>query len=133
MDLIADSWIMDLAERSEEHHQLAGVLLKVQLDTFRKTGHLLDYSQEYVHRRFQTNPYVLQLRNVYVRCLRCGCVQRLVYWIEAVGFNQEARDTRIQSADPGKGNTVVYLEQCMGNEWVGTSAALLGVEIEGVE
>lgn len=129
MELIADSWFMELGELSDGHALMAGVLLKTQLDTFRKTGHLLDFSQEYVRRKLTSTTSVLRLGNMYCRCLRCGCRQRLAYWMEAVIFDQEARERRIEAAAPGAGGTVVYLRQCMGNEFAETAMLVLNVDL----
>lgn len=82
--LVGDIALIDLGQQSASHAVLCGVLLRVQIRTYRRHGHIISYSDEYTMRRIRNAAKTGRLPHIYCRCLRCGCLALLLDWCVAV-------------------------------------------------
>lgn len=122
--MVGDARLLDLALESPGANLLAGILLRCQLATYRRRGHILSYSDEYVWRRLRTARSGCRLPNVYVRCMRCGCAALLLDW--CIATHMDTEPLRPPGRRRGRSEQISgeYLGQCGGHE-LAASALLL--------
>lgn len=82
-DLVGDFFLLDLGWESPQAAVLCAVLLKVQIGTYRATGHIISFADEYARRRIRTHSRRRFIPKMYCRCMRCGCLALLIDWCVA--------------------------------------------------
>jgi hypothetical protein len=90
-ELICDIWLARAASHHGEPGVAARMLLRTQILTHNRTGHLLAFNDELPRRRIQKALQYGGLPRIYVRCLRCGCTAELQAWIAAAPKLREER------------------------------------------
>ncbi len=83
-ELVGDEALLTMGQTSGGHRLLCGTLLRAQIATYSRLGHIISFSDEYVMRKIKTAGYTGRLPNIWCRCLRCGCLAHLLDWCVAV-------------------------------------------------
>lgn len=79
--IVADPWLVDLAVESAHARAVAALLLRCQVRTFRRTGHVLDYGES-VRGRIRRAALRGNVALTVVRCVRCDKAAKLSDWVE---------------------------------------------------
>jgi hypothetical protein len=118
-ELVCDIWLARAASASGSSGHAARTLLRAQVLTYNRTGHLLALNDELPRRRItRALPYG-GLPRIYVRCLRCGCTAELQAWIAAAPkplSERMATAAALESHMPPDGPN--YLRRCFGTEYL---------------
>lgn len=118
-ELMADIWVATLAAQQGRPGAAARVLLRTQVLTFNRTGHMLAFNDELPRRRIQQAVARSGLPRIYVRCLRCGCTAWLQEWIKAAPLIMAARNSEADRLDPGRlRERVQYLRACPSTNYL---------------
>lgn len=112
---VCDERLIELTGMGDDATEMAMHLAETQAWTIRHTGHLIAMNDEYVWRRVKAAAKGGGYRQIGVRCLFCGCVAPLGWWIDAaVDYMQ---DQAVPGADwhpMTEGQASRYLRECSG-------------------
>lgn len=115
--LVGDAALLDLAVLSPAHSVLCGLLLRAQISTYRCTGHIISYADEYAMRKIRNHARRGTVPTMYCRCMRCGCLALLFDWLVACDL---AADPLMAERrwPPGKRQVVdrSFFAECAGED-----------------
>jgi hypothetical protein len=125
-ELVGDANLAYEGLRSPGAMVLCGLLLRVQIRTYKRTGHIISYADEYVMRKIRNHAKRATLPNCYARCMRCNCPALLIDWCAAV----ELADDPLMASrrfDPAGHIPVdkAFFAECKGNEKAQEASILL--------
>jgi hypothetical protein len=130
MDLLADEWLLLLGSRGPRERVIAGELLRVQVLTARRTGHLIDLAQAPLRRDIEAKAKWGRWSRHACRCTRCGATEPLTSWQYALAFTPQDRERLALAWHEHDRAGGAYLWRCTGNEAVHGLATILGLEKE---
>jgi len=116
-ELVGDESLLAIGLHSAGAAVLCGVLLRAQIQTYKRTRHVISLSDEYSMRRIRNAARTGRMPNIYARCLRCGCVALLIDWCAAGDLAQN--DLMVSRRWPeGHRHPVSreFYSRCTGNE-----------------
>ena len=124
-ELIADAWLADWASTQGREGTAARRLLRAQILTYNRTGHLLALNDEYVRRRVVHSARYGQTPRLWVRCLRCGWQANLNDWCKAAEFSGQARaELILRMYDANQPERSAFLRACPGEQYLRDMAVL---------
>lgn len=130
-ELICDIWLARACACDGRPGITARALLRTQVLTYNRTGHLLALNDELPRRRIQAALQHGGLPRIYVRCLRCGCTAELMAWMKAAPLLASERSVRAAALGdhmpPDAGD---YLTSCDGTHYLEQLAALVSEPAE---
>lgn len=124
LSLIAEEWLLSLQQRDGTANKLATDLLRAQILTARRTGHVLVYGTEYIRRRIVHSARYGQLPDLVMPCSVCGTQAKLSEWVRASHYDDGARAAAIALlAERNKPWRIAFLRPCPGPEIAADLAA----------
>lgn len=113
-----EQWLLELHDSSTVAAPVATSLLRCQILTSARRGHVLVFGYEYTRRLISRQAQRGCIAHVWIACQRCFCQARLSDWVRVSWWEEAA----CQSAATGlraKGLTaeVLYLQPCPGDEY----------------
>lgn len=114
-ELVGDANLIELAGVRPQLDWVIGILLRVQFSTYRRTGHIISYADEYVWRRIKMFNRYATLPNIHCRCIRCNCRALLLDWYCALDWQHPELIAKIKArqslSDPVSD---AYRSECQG-------------------
>ena len=110
-----DTRIMDLAPMYIGRATYARRLAQIQSRTWRNTGHLLAYNDEYVWRRLKEGRDSFKLPDLRVRCMRCYAVASLKDWDGSCWLEPDQRARILEGiVSPQNQRSFRFMRNCEG-------------------
>ncbi len=118
-ELVGDHYLALMLMPGSPASRVAATLLRAQILTYNRTGHLIGMSEELPKRRICEAAKHGTIPRIYLRCLRCGIPAWLNDWIAGaeLGF-EERRDRFCRLEAIGKGDLAEFLRRCTGMEYL---------------
>lgn len=111
-----DTRLMDLAPVYHGKPTYASDLAHIQAITFRESGHLLAYNDEYVWRRLKAWDSRQGLPDLRIRCVFCYAVASLKDWARAAHRAAGSRADLLERLKQGRpGSNERFLMNCDGH------------------
>ncbi len=124
-ELVGDHYLALMLMPGDPASGPAAKLLRAQILTYNRTGHLIGMSEELPKRRISEAAKQGRLPRIYLRCLRCGTPAWLNDWIVGAELVFEERNDRLRQLEArGKGDLAGFLKRCTGMEYLEMIATL---------
>lgn len=116
--MVGDPWLLTLAQGSDPERKIGTRLLRLQILTGNRTGHILDLSSEYVRRKIRQASRYGSMSGVMVRCIRCGWQAKLTDWDTAIQLAPAVKERLLLAAVGSKHpEDWAYMRDCPGEEY----------------
>jgi len=124
-ELVGDHYLALMLMPGDPASRPAARLLRAQILTYNRTGHIIGMSEELPKRRICEAAKRGTIPRIYLRCLRCGAPAWLNDWIAGAELAFEERSDRLCQLEAlGKGDLSQFLRRCTGAEYLESVANL---------